>query len=66
MTRRAPHGTTVFAVRVPVALRAALEVEAWESGLSLSEYVAGLLERRGKWARSVGKPGGYDLISEGK
>ena len=49
-------------ISVTPALRAALEVEAWESGMKLGDYVRGLLSRRGKWARTVGKPGGYDLI----
>lgn len=46
---------------VTPALKAALEAEAWESGLKLQEYIRGLLERRGKWARSIGAPGGYDI-----
>ena len=31
--------------------------------MSLSEYVRGLLSRRGKWARSLGSAGGYDIQS---
>jgi hypothetical protein len=50
-------------VRVSRALEAELRAEAWEENLSLSVYVAGLLTRRGKWARTVGKPGGYDLVA---
>jgi len=43
------------------ALKAELMAEAWEEQRSLSDYIFGLLQRRGKWARSVGKAGGYDL-----
>lgn len=43
------------------ALKAALEAEAWEEQRTLSDYIHGLLERRGKWARSVGHAGGYDI-----
>jgi len=48
---------------VTPALKAELDAEAWEEQRSLADYVRGLLERRGKWARSVGKAGGYDLIA---
>lgn len=56
--------------RVPISisispeLKAALEIEAWEEQRTLSNYIAGLLERRGKWARTVGQAGGYDLQGE--
>jgi hypothetical protein len=48
-------------VGVSRALKSALEAEAWESQRSLADYIRGLLERRGKWSRSVGKAGGYDI-----
>jgi hypothetical protein len=48
---------------VTPALKAALEAEAWESGLKLQEYIRGLLERRGKHARSIGQPGHYDIYA---
>jgi hypothetical protein len=57
----AKHSARI-SISVSYALKAALELEAWESGLNLTDYVRGLLERRGKWARAVGKAGGYDLI----
>jgi hypothetical protein len=50
-------------IQVSPALKAALELEAWESQHTLSSYVRGLLERRGKWARTVGTAGGYDLMA---
>jgi hypothetical protein len=53
--------TETIAFKCTPALKFALETEAWEEQLKLGEYVRGLLERRGKWARSVGKPGGYDI-----
>lgn len=62
--RIVPKGLPINkAIRVSMtkAMHAALVMEAWESGLPLMEYVRGLLERRGKWARSVGRAGGYDL-----
>lgn len=60
----AVHGrTATIMFKVTPALRAALELEAWESSLALSDYIRGLLERRGKWARSVGKAGGYDIAA---
>ena len=33
------------------------------SVVSLKQYVAGLLKRRGKWARTVSCAGGYDIQS---
>jgi hypothetical protein len=50
-----------LAFRVTKALRAELEAEAWECERTLSDYVRGLLARRGKWGRSVGSQGGWDL-----
>jgi hypothetical protein len=55
--------TSTIAFKVTPALKSALEVEAWESGLRLSDYVRGLLERRYKWWRTAGKAGGYDLAA---
>jgi len=46
------------------ALKAELEVEAWECERTLADYVRGLLQRRGKWARTVGTAGGYDLAGD--
>jgi hypothetical protein len=51
-------------IGVSKVLKAELEAEAWESERTLSDYVRGLLERRGKWRRSVGTSGGYDLQAE--
>jgi hypothetical protein len=48
-------------VQVSPALKTKLELEAWESQHTLSSYIRGLLERRGKWARTVGEAGGYDI-----
>lgn len=62
MPSRLQTGRTAhMAFSVTPALKARLEIEAWESGMKLNDYVRGLLERRGKWARAVGKAGGYDL-----
>lgn len=55
--------TATISFKVTPALKTALSVEAWECGESLSDYIRGLLERRGKWARSVGKAGGYDIAA---
>lgn len=62
--RRPPGLKATLSIPVTSALKTALELEAWESQLTLPEYVRGLLTRRGKWARSVGRPGGYDLQAE--
>jgi hypothetical protein len=51
-----------IAIRVSAALKAELCAEAWEENLPLTQYVAGLLTRRGKWARTVGAPQ-YDLVT---
>jgi hypothetical protein len=64
MTRRSNPRTAQISFSVTPALKAQLEAEAWESQRSLSDYVRGLLERRGKWAREVGSPGGYDIGPE--
>jgi hypothetical protein len=53
--------TERITLTVSKALKSELEVEAWESRRSLANYIRGLLERRGKWARSVGGAGGYDI-----
>jgi hypothetical protein len=58
--------TANIAFKVTPALKAALEVEAWECGESLPDYLRGLLDRRGKWQRSVGKAGHYDIAMENK
>jgi len=50
-----------IAISVTPAMKAELETEAWEEQRTLSDYIYGLLERRGKWARNVGKAGGYDI-----
>jgi hypothetical protein len=56
--------TERITLSVPVALKTALEAEAWEVQRSLADYVRGLLERRGKWSRTIGTAGGYDLQAE--
>lgn len=48
---------------VSAALKSELEIEAWEERRSLASYIARLVERRGKFARSVGHAGGY-LIAD--
>jgi hypothetical protein len=63
MTSRRDGRTAQLVVAVSPALKAALSVEAWECGETLPDYLRGLLERRGKWARSVGKAGGYDIAA---
>jgi hypothetical protein len=60
--RPGPYPKTL-AVKVSFALYSALEAEAWEEQLTLSDYVRALLTRRGKWARTVGTAGGYDLAT---
>jgi hypothetical protein len=56
MRPRDPNSVTL-AVRITPVLRAELEAEAWECERTLSNYIRGLLMRRGKWARSIGKSG---------
>ncbi len=63
MPRRDPSLRATLTIHVTTALKTQLELEAWECQLSLNEYVGGLLKRRGKWARSVGIAGGYDLMA---
>jgi hypothetical protein len=58
-----PNSVTL-ALRVSPALHAELTAEAWECERTLSDYVRGLLSRRGKWARSVRSAGGWDLQAE--
>jgi hypothetical protein len=53
--------TENLTVYITKRLKAELGAEAREDRRSLSDYVRGLLSRRGKWARSVGKAGGYDI-----
>jgi hypothetical protein len=50
-------------IPMSTALRAELEAEAWECEMGLADYVRGLLVRRGKWARTVGTAGGYDIAA---
>ena len=52
--------TATLTFKVTPALKAALEVEAWEMGQTLNYYIRGLLERRGKWHRTVGRSS-YDV-----
>ena len=62
MTRPPRDGRTArLNLAVTPALKAELEIEAWEEQRTLSDYVFGLLSRRGKWARTIGSAGGYDL-----
>lgn len=61
MPRRDPGLRATLTVPVTTALKTQLELEAWESQMSLPEYVRGLLSRRGKWARAIGSAGGYDI-----
>ena len=56
---RRDGNSATLAIPVTPFLKSALETEAWESQLTLAEYVRTLLSSRGKWARTVGKPGGY-------
>ena len=59
----ASNRTAHIAFSVTPRLKAELEIEAWESGEKLGEYIRGLLERRGMWARSVRSAGGYDIAA---
>jgi hypothetical protein len=61
--RRPPGLRATLTITVTTALKTQLELEAWESQMSLPEYIRGLLSRRGKWARSVSCAGGYDIQS---
>jgi hypothetical protein len=60
---RNPERKVPVTITMSPALKSALEMEAWECQRSLADYLRGLLERRGKWARSVGTAGGYDLMT---
>lgn len=62
MREKVPTLVTV-SVRMSAELKSALEAEAWEEQRSLSDYIQRLLQHRGKWARSVGTAGGYDIGS---
>jgi hypothetical protein len=64
--RSKPGHTATIHFTVTPALKAALEVEAWESGDTLPDYLRRLLETRGKFARTVGKPGGYLVVGPAK
>lgn len=61
---RPPGLNATLHIPVTLALKTQLELEAWECQLTLKAYVAGLLTRRGKWARACGHAGGYDLMAE--
>jgi|HubBroStandDraft_3_1064219.scaffolds.fasta_scaffold288308_2 hypothetical protein len=62
MSRRDGNSASLV-IPVPPALKAELEIESWESGQKLTDYVRGLLQRRGKWARSVRLAGHYDIMA---
>jgi hypothetical protein len=55
--------TALITCHVTPVVRAQVQAEAWESKMSVDEYVGTLLSSRGKWARTTGQPGGY-LIGE--
>jgi hypothetical protein len=60
MTRAAHGRTATISFKVTPALKASLEIEQWESGENtLGDYIRKLLETRGKFARTVGRPGNY-------
>lgn len=61
MTRRPPDYPETLRIPITSALKAQLELEAWECQKKLDEYVRDLLKTRGKWARTVGRAGGYLL-----
>jgi hypothetical protein len=56
-----PRRTAQLTFYVSERLKKELMLEAWEENRTLSDYLRGLLERRGKWARTVGQAGGYDI-----
>lgn len=62
----ASNRTAHIAFTVTSRLKTELELEAWESGMKLGEYIRYLLDTRGKYARSVGKAGGYAVIGPAK
>jgi hypothetical protein len=61
LIRRRSNRTERLGLSITPALKSELETEAWESQRSLSDYVFGLLQNRGKWQRSIGSAGGYLL-----
>jgi len=63
MARPRSGRDAAITIYVTAALKSVLEAEAWECERTLSEYIRGLLERRGKWARTAGDVGVYDLIA---
>jgi hypothetical protein len=54
--------TESLVVYMTRTLKAELTAEAWAEQKSLADYVRGLLSRRGKWARTVGLAGGYEVL----
>ena len=62
MPRRDPAYAATLTIPMTTALKTQLELEAWECQQTLAAYVRGLLERRGKWRRTVGAAGGYDVM----
>lgn len=58
--RAASNRTALITFSVTPTLKAALEIEAWECGQKLSDYLRGLLERRGKWHRTAARAT-YDI-----
>ena len=68
MPRHRNPRTARIAISVTPTVKAELEMEAFEEQRSLSDYIAGLLERRGKWARTVssGGPNNYDIAMPAK
>jgi hypothetical protein len=56
---RRDGNSATLTIPVTPFLKSALETEAWESQLTLAEYVRTLLGSRGKYARTVGLPGNY-------
>jgi hypothetical protein len=65
MPRRDGNSATLM-VPITEAMKAALTAEAWESGMSLPEYIRTLLKTRGKFARTAMRPGGYHVIGPAK
>jgi hypothetical protein len=51
--QRQPHRTEALSLKITLALKNELLAEAWEEQRTLSDYVFGLLSRRGKWKRST-------------
>jgi hypothetical protein len=63
MPKKPNPRTEQISFSVTPTLKSTLEAEAWEEQRSLSDYVRGLLERRGRWARTVGRSAvnSYDI-----